>query len=64
MTYPNLKAEMARYDISKDAVAVAAGVSTRTVYNWLHTNSCPSLEQAKAIRKQLFPDLDLSYLFE
>lgn len=64
MTYPNLKAELARKGLKADDVAIAASVSGKTVYNWLKGTSEPTIGQAKAIRARLFPDLDLSYLFE
>lgn len=63
MAYQNLKAEMARNDVSQEDVAIAAGVSTRTVYNWLKDESRPDIEQCKQMQRSLFPNLSLDYLF-
>lgn len=63
MTYPNLKAEMARKGLKISDVAEAASVSLKTVYNWLNGDSCPSVPQAFAIRRELFPEHSTDYLF-
>lgn len=64
MTYPNLKAEMARNGMTTQDVADAAGVSRKTVSNWLSSSGRPDIEQAKKIRRELFPSCELGYLFD
>lgn len=61
---PNLKAEMARVNIGAADVGIVAGVSDRTVRNWLRGESQPTIGQAIAIRRSLFPSLTEDYLFE
>lgn len=64
MTYPNLKAEMARIGVDTSDVAKAAGVSSRTVRNWLVAIGRPDVEQAKKIKQELFPSCTVDYLFD
>lgn len=64
MAYRNLIAEMARNGISDSKIAEVAMVTPRTVYNWRVGKSEPSLSQCWSIKRQLFPDFTLDYLFE
>lgn len=61
--YPNLKAEASKKCISQAALADAAGVTTRTIYNWFHTDSEMTYSQAVSIKK-LFPDQKIDELLE
>lgn len=63
LTYPNLKAEIARNGVSVNQVAETVEVSPKTVYNWLNGASRPDIEQAKKIKRVFFPACDLGYLF-
>lgn len=63
MAFKNLAAEMAREGISDIRLAEVAMVTPRTVYNWRTGKSDPSLTQCWAIKRKLFPDLSLDYLF-
>ncbi len=62
MIYPNLIAEMARAKITKADIAKTLGVSLKTVYIKLERGTM-YLSEAMKIRKELFPNLDLLYLF-
>lgn len=61
---PNLKAEMARNGIKNKDVALAAGVSERTVFSWINENGEPGVWQARSIKRAFFPGLDFDYLFD
>lgn len=63
MTFPNLKAEMARRCVSVDEVAKTSGVSPKTVYNWLNGSTDITFSKCLAIRDKHFPTLDIDYLF-
>lgn len=64
MTYPNLKAEMARIGVKIPDIAAAAGTATSTVYGWMNgIGGKPSVDQAFAIQEKYFPDCDMKYLF-
>lgn len=65
MSYlPNLEAEMARYAVDEEDIARVASRSVKTVQNWFKGKGEPSFTQAKAIRDQLFPNMEIEYLFE
>lgn len=64
MAFPNLSAEMARYGVSVESLAETAGVSTKTVYNWLNGTSDICFGKCKAIRNGLFPWASTDYLFD
>ena len=43
MRYPNIEAERARVELSKDDFAKKLGIATKTYYNWLNgVNPIPS----------------------
>lgn len=60
----NLRAEMARGQVTQKQIADVAGVSTRSVWSWLSEDTEPSVGKAIAIKKALFPNLDVEYLFD
>lgn len=60
----NLLAEMARKEISMKQLASIAGINKKTAYNKTREISRFTLDEALNIQKQLFPDLDLKYLFK
>lgn len=60
---PNLQTEMENCNVSEAAVAVAANRSTRTIQNWFDGIGEPTYSQALAIRNNLFPSMEIEYLF-
>lgn len=60
----NLRAEMARGQVTQKQIADIAGVSTRSVWSWLNEDTEPSVGKAIEIKKSLFPHLDVEYLFD
>lgn len=61
--YNNLKAEMARYNISIEDLAKVIGVSVSGIYYRLSSENKLKLFECKKIRNELFPDMKLDYLF-
>lgn len=61
--FPNLSAEMARLGVEVEDISGVVSRGTKTVKSWLNGKTEPSYAQAKAIRDQLFPDVNLEYLF-
>lgn len=65
MTFlPNLEAEMSRHDVDESAVAKAASRSVKTIQNWFKGKGEPSYTQARDIRDQCFPGMEIEYLFD
>ena len=62
--YKNLIAEMAKNSISKRKVAKVLNVHENTVKNKLNGKGTFSIEEGFKIRKELFPNTDLQYLFQ
>lgn len=60
----NLLAEMARREISMKQLSAIAGINERTAYNKTREISQFTLDEALKIQKQLFPELDIKYLFK
>lgn len=63
MAYSNLKAEMARKDITIESMAQMLGIHRNSVANKLNGASSFSIEEAMKIRGIFFPDLEYKYLF-
>lgn len=62
--YPNLKAEMAKNNISMEKIANLLGLHRNTVKNKIDKpEGSFSIEEVFAIKAYLFPHLDISYLF-
>ena len=61
--YHNLDAEMARNKIEVADIARVIGKDKRTAYNKLTGVTGLLLEEARAIRDNLFPNLEFGYLF-
>lgn len=59
----NLQIEMKGQGVSEAAIAVAANRSTRTIQNWFLGIGEPSYSQALSIRNNLFPSMEIEYLF-
>lgn len=60
----NLLAEMARKEITMKQLSSTAGINERTTYNKTREISQFTLDEALKIQKQLFPELDIKYLFK
>lgn len=60
--FPNLTAEMCRYQISNDDLAKIAGVSAKTIKNKLSGKTEFNLSEIKKIAA-FFPAATISYLF-
>ena len=63
MGYSNLKAEMARHDITIKDLMEATGKSRPGVSNNLNGRGCFSVDESLKIRDKLFPGLSIDYLF-
>jgi len=61
--FPNLRAEMARYEIKTKDVAEALNVSHKTINNKLSGKTPFMLQEALRIRDNFFPKASLEYLF-
>ena len=61
--YINLKAEMARKDISIKVIAESIGMTRDTLSKKLRRKTPITLEEAYAINQIFFPDQDIKYLF-
>lgn len=65
MTFlPNLEAEMSRHSVEEEDIAKAASRSVKTIQNWFRGKGGPSYTQAKEIRDQCFPGMEIEYLFD
>ena len=62
--YPNLKAELARKNLTLDDVAKLLGKTTRTAGEKVRGVTEFSLSEAMTIRDVLFPGCTLEYLFK
>lgn len=62
--YRNLEAELARENIHKKEIAKVWGCREATVYDKLNGKSKITLEEAKAVQEEFFPELTLDYLFK
>lgn len=59
----NLKAEMARQNISQETISKSIGINKRTLYNKISCKSEFTRNEMIKIRDLFFPDLTLDYLF-
>ena len=60
MKYPNLKAELARMNMTVDQLAKATNLNPQTIYSW-QSGATPSVEKALAVSDAL--NADVRYLF-
>lgn len=63
MSYPNLRAEMARENITQKSLASKLEVTERTVNSWLNGDGNPKVDQCFYIRDNFFPSMTVDYLF-
>jgi len=59
----NLKAEMARYDVSINDIAVVVGRSYRTICDRLNGKSQFPIDDAITVKNRFFQGIDTEYLF-
>lgn len=64
MRHNNLKAEMARRDITIGSIADFLEVRLGTVSDKINGRSKFYFQEARRIRDKFFPDLSLEYLFQ
>lgn len=64
MGFQNLKAEMKRSGITQASVAELLDMSEKNVNLKINEHIPTTLDEANAIRKRFFPELEHSYLFE
>lgn len=62
--FPNLEAEMARSKISQAKLAEILGITPTTLSFKLNGKSTLSLKECVEIKKNVFPDKSLDYLFQ
>lgn len=62
--YKNLEAEMVRSDITSETIANTIGRSYNTVRARLNGKIPFTLDEAMLIKKKLFPDCPMDYLFD
>lgn len=60
----NLKAEMAKRDITIEEIAKTLGIHRNSVANKLNGITPFTVEEAFKIQAVFFPDLELKYLFK
>lgn len=63
MVYPNLEVEMVRNKLTRKDVANVLKINTCTVTPKLNDVTRMKFHEALAIKNELFPNLDLNYLF-
>lgn len=61
--FPNLKAEMARYDITRAQIINALNITQKSYSNKMSGRTEFTLSEIKRIKK-MFPGLSLEYLFD
>lgn len=63
MGYPNLKAELARKDITFETISKLLNIHRNSVANKVKGKSSFSIEESIEIQKELFPEMSIDYLF-
>ncbi|MCI7492125.1 MAG: XRE family transcriptional regulator [Lachnobacterium sp.] len=63
MPYSNLKAEMARKNITGETISQFLKIHRNSFYNKVNGDSSFSVNEAIKIQNEFFPDMDLDYLF-
>ena len=64
MAYQNLKAEIARSNLSLLSIANGIGVSYSTFWSWANAKTPFPITKAKEVRDKFFEGQSLDYLFE
>lgn len=63
MSYSNLKAEMARNNITGETISQFLEIHRNSFYNKVNGDSSFSVNEAIKIQNRFFPDLGIDYLF-
>lgn len=64
MAYPNLEAEMKRFNYSYSDLANIVGKNERTVSSWMEGKECGfPIPAAFKVKETLFPGKTIDYLF-
>lgn len=64
MTYPNLEAEISRFDYSIEDICAVLGKNSRTVRDWMDGKECGfPIPLAFKLKEEMFPDCSIDYLF-
>lgn len=65
MLYPNLEAEMKRFGLDQSDIARTTGKHATTISDWMNgkVDSAFPVKHALKVQRELFPDLDVEYLF-
>lgn len=64
MAYLNLKAEMAKKDVSIENISKLLGIHRNSVSNKINGTSSFTIEEAEKIHNKYFPNTKLLYLFK
>lgn len=64
MPCTNLKGELAKKDITIEALSKLLGIHRNSVKNKLNGDTAFTIDEAFKIQKEYFPNLSLEYLFE
>lgn len=62
--YPNLEAEMARYKVKREDIALEIGKSSKTVGLKLSGRTPFTIDEAFIIKRKFFPDCNVEALFK
>jgi hypothetical protein len=61
--FPNLRAEMSRYGVSKDDIATCLDVNEKTARDKLAGKYYFNIMEMKKIKTKFFPTMTLDYIF-
>ena len=61
--YPNLSAELARHGITQEDMANRIHKPPETVNRWMNGRNAMPVGECFRIKRELFPDLSVDYLF-
>lgn len=62
--YPNLKHELYKKGISAVDVEKMTNIQRRRLDSWLNKDVCAPLKEAILVKKLIFPELSVDYLFD
>jgi len=63
MAYPNLSAELKRFNISQEELATRIGSTPETVSRWMNGKNKMPVDACFRIKETLFPTMSIDYLF-
>lgn len=62
--FKNLEAELSRKGLSKKELSELTGIEYKTILNYLSGATVINLKSMLLIKKKVFPDFSVDYLFE